>query len=158
VRVWQCFWGRGLLLPQAGRAGGGGWPQLPVWFWSGCYLITTVNFKRLEKISDKEYKRLNPVSDSQSSNSWDYSEKRLNFKSEIDVRGKRADEALQMVRDFIDDAIVINMGSVRILHGKGDGILRQLIRQYLDTVNVVKSSHDEHIQFGGSGITVVEFE
>jgi len=121
-------------------------------------MITTVNFKRLEKISDKEYKRLNPVSDSQSGNSWDYSEKRLNFKSEIDVRGKRADEALQMVRDFIDDAIVINMGSVRILHGKGDGILRQLIRQYLDTVNVIKSSHDEHIQFGGSGITVVEFE
>jgi len=121
-------------------------------------MITTLNFKKLEKISEKEFKRLNPISGKQSSQSWDFGEKRLNFKPEIDVRGKRADEALQMVRDFIDEAIVINMGTIKILHGKGDGILRQLIRQYLGSVNVIKSFHDEHIQFGGSGITIVEFE
>ena len=74
------------------------------------------------------------------------------------IRGKRAEEALQIVKDFIDEAIVINMGNVKILHGKGDGILRQLIRQYLETVDVVKRCHDESVQFGGSGITIVEFE
>jgi DNA mismatch repair protein MutS2 len=121
-------------------------------------MITTLNFKKLEKISEKEYKKLNQNTGSQSSQSWDFGEKRLNFKPEIDVRGKRADEALQMVRDFIDEAIVISIGSVRILHGKGDGILRQLIRQYLGSINVIKSYHDESVQFGGSGITVVEFD
>jgi len=121
-------------------------------------MITTLDYKKLEKITEKEYKKLNPITSSQTSQSWDFGEKRLNFKSEIDVRGKRADEALQVVRDFIDEAIVINIGSVRILHGKGDGILRQLIRQYLGSINVIKSYHDESVQFGGSGITVVEFE
>ena len=80
-------------------------------------------------------------------------EKKLNFKQDIDVRGMRGDEALQAVTYFIDDAILVGMSRVRILHGTGTGILRTLIRQYLQTV-----SHfaDEHIQFGGAGITVVD--
>jgi len=122
-------------------------------------MITTVDIKKLEKISDEKYKQISGANYSKSSSSkWDFGERRLNFKPEIDVRGKRAEEALQIVNDFIDEAIVINMGSVKILHGKGDGILRQLIRQYLETVDVIKSFHDESVQFGGSGITVVEFE
>jgi DNA mismatch repair protein MutS2 len=120
-------------------------------------MITTLDKKRLEKISEKEYKKISKKS-SVSAVNYDFGERRLNFKSEIDVRGKRAEEALQIVNDFIDEAIVINMGSVKILHGKGDGILRQLIRQYLATVDVIKTYHDENIQFGGSGITIVEFE
>ena len=120
-------------------------------------MITTLNEKKLEKISEKEYKKQTGSSSSTSSFT-DFGERRLNFKPEIDVRGKRAEEALQLVKDFIDEAIVINMGSVKILHGKGDGILRQLIRQYLETVDVVRSFHDESVQFGGSGITIVEFE
>jgi len=120
-------------------------------------MITTLNYKKLEKITEEQYKKLNKDSGTKTQ-SWDFGEKRLNFKPEIDVRGKRADEALQIVRDFIDEAIVINIGSVRILHGIGDGILRQLIRQYLGTIYVIKSYHDESVQFGGSGITVVEFE
>lgn len=83
-------------------------------------------------------------------------EKHLNFHQEIDVRGMRADEALQIVTHFIDDATLVGAGRVRILHGTGSGILRQLIRQYLDTVPNVSSAHDEHVQFGGAGITVVE--
>jgi DNA mismatch repair protein MutS2 len=122
-------------------------------------MITTLDKKRLEKISEKNYKKLAGIkSGSSQKSSWDFGERRLKFKPEIDVRGKRAEEALQIVNDFIDEAIVINMGSVKILHGKGDGILRQLIRQYLETVDVVRSFHDESIQFGGSGITIVEFE
>ena len=83
-------------------------------------------------------------------------EKHLNFHQEIDVRGMRADEALQTVTHFIDDAILVGASQVRILHGTGSGILRQLIRQYLQTVSGVSSAHDEHVQFGGAGITVVE--
>ncbi|MBO7067326.1 MAG: Smr/MutS family protein [Bacteroidaceae bacterium] len=83
-------------------------------------------------------------------------EKHLNFQQEIDVRGMRGEEALQAVTYFIDDAIMVGASRVRILHGTGSGILRQLIRQYLQTVPSVSSAHDEHVQFGGAGITVVE--
>ena len=85
-------------------------------------------------------------------------ERKLNFKSEIDVRGMRGDEALQAVTYFVDDALMVGTASVRILHGTGTGILRQLIRQYLSTVQGVKNYHDEHVQFGGAGITIIEFE
>ena len=83
-------------------------------------------------------------------------EKHLNFHQEIDVRGMRGDEALQAVTYFIDDAILVGASRVRILHGTGTGVLRQLIRQYLQTVSGISSVHDEHVQFGGAGITVVE--
>ena len=83
-------------------------------------------------------------------------EKKLHFKQDIDVRGMRGDEALQAVTYFIDDAILVGMSRVRILHGTGTGILRTLIRQYLETVSGVSHYADEHIQFGGSGITVVD--
>lgn len=82
--------------------------------------------------------------------------KQLEFKQEIDVRGMRADEALQAVSYFIDDAVQFNIKQVRILHGTGYGILRQRIREYLNTLSDVKSFRDEHVQFGGAGITVVE--
>ncbi|MDD3037429.1 Smr/MutS family protein [Bacteroides sp.] len=85
-------------------------------------------------------------------------EKKLSFKQDIDVRGMRGDEALQAVTYFIDDAILVGMERVRILHGTGTGILRTLIRQYLSTVPGVSHFADEHIQFGGVGITVVDFE
>lgn len=83
-------------------------------------------------------------------------EKKLHFKQDIDVRGMRGNEALQAVTYFIDDAILVGMSRVRILHGTGTGILRMLIRQYLETVPGVRHFADEHIQFGGAGITVVD--
>ena len=81
---------------------------------------------------------------------------RNQFRQELDVRGMRADEALNQVQYFIDDAILVGASQVRILHGKGNGILRQLIRQYLGSVPNVTNYRDEHVQFGGVGITVVE--
>ena len=84
--------------------------------------------------------------------------KRLNFKSEIDVRGMRGEEAVQAISYFIDDATICGVRQVRILHGTGNGILRTLLRQYLSTLPVVASFRDEHVQFGGAGITVVDFE
>ena len=82
--------------------------------------------------------------------------KSLDFRQDIDVRGMRGDEALNAVMHFIDDAIQVGVSRVRILHGTGTGILRQLIRQYLRTVPSVLDARDEHVQFGGAGITVVD--
>ena len=82
--------------------------------------------------------------------------RKLNFHQDLDVRGMRGDEALNAVMYFIDDACLVGMSRVRILHGKGNGILRQLIRQYLGTVPSVTGFRDEHVQFGGAGITVVD--
>ena len=84
--------------------------------------------------------------------------RKLNFRQDLDVRGMRGDEAINAVTYFIDDAILVGMSRIRILHGTGTGILRQLIRQYLSTVPNVKSYRDEHVQFGGAGITVVDLD
>ncbi len=85
-------------------------------------------------------------------------EKKLHFKQDIDVRGMRGDEALQAVTYFVDDAILLGMSRVRILHGTGNGILRTLIRDYLSGVPGIAHFHDEHVQFGGAGITVIDIE
>ena len=88
----------------------------------------------------------------------DIRERKLNFKQDIDVRGMRADEAIQAITYFIDDAIVANVSPVRILHGTGSGILRTILRQHLSTINGVRSFHDEHVDFGGAGITIVNLD
>ena len=84
--------------------------------------------------------------------------RRASFHQDLDVRGMRGDEAIQAVTYFLDDAILVGMSRVRILHGTGTGILRHLIRQYLATVPNVAHYRDEHVQFGGAGITVVDIE
>ena len=84
--------------------------------------------------------------------------KRLEFKSDIDIRGMRGEEAVQAISYFIDDAVVCNVHQLRILHGTGNGILRTMVRQYLSTLPFIKHFHDEHVQFGGAGITIVELE
>ena len=84
--------------------------------------------------------------------------RKLNFRQDLDVRGMRGDEAINAVTYFIDDAILVGMSRVRILHGTGTGVLRQLIRQYLATVPNVSHYRDEHVQFGGAGITVVDID
>ena len=84
--------------------------------------------------------------------------RRLRFKTELDIRGMRADEALSAVSYYIDDAVMLSVPQVRILHGTGTGALRQAVRQYLSTVQGISGYHDEHVQFGGTGITVVEIE
>lgn len=85
----------------------------------------------------------------------DIRRRQLSFNPEIDLRGFRADEALQAVMHFIDDAVQFSAGRVRILHGTGTGALRTAIRQYLDSVPAVASYADEDVRFGGAGITVV---
>lgn len=113
----------------------------------------------LERVSTSQIKKENrQQQQTQRSNVMDQMRKRsLNFKREIDLRGMRGDEALAAVQYFVDDALMIGVSEVRILHGTGTGALRQLIREYLATVSGVSSYHDEHVQLGGAGITVVEF-
>ena len=118
---------------------------------------STIKLDKLEKISRSQLKKEVKKSTFVSAQTADsIHEKKLNFKHEIDIRGMRGDEALQTVTYFIDDAILANVSPVRILHGTGTGILRQLIRDYLSTVPGIKHFKDEHVQFGGTGITVVE--
>jgi len=120
---------------------------------------STIKISNLELISKNQLKKEKHRYEKLAENSSDeVRQRKLAFKSEIDVRGMRGDEALQAVTYFIDDAIMVGVGSVRILHGTGTGALRQLIRQYLATLPEVKKYKDEHVQFGGAGITVVEFE
>jgi DNA mismatch repair protein MutS2 len=122
-------------------------------------MMTTIEKNQLERISDQEYRKEQKQTGTQPSGQhFNLSQRRMNFHPELDVRGKRVDEALQMVRDFIDEAIMVNAGRVRILHGKGTGALREMIRNYLNSVDVVSNYRDEHVEYGGAGITVVEFE
>lgn len=119
---------------------------------------TTVKLDRLERTS-QTLQPTNSTTKSSfiSSHTQDsVYEKKLSFKQDIDVRGMRGDEALQAVTYFVDDAILVGMDRIRILHGTGTGILRTLIRQYLQTVPGVHHFADEHVQFGGAGITVVD--
>ena len=116
---------------------------------------STVNVDKLELVSNNQLKK----EKKQASNTRDLlHERKLSFKQDIDVRGMRGDEALQAVMYFIDDAIQLNIPRVRVLHGTGTGALRQIVRDYLRTVSGVANFQDEHVQFGGAGITVIDME
>ncbi|MDR1122380.1 MAG: Smr/MutS family protein [Dysgonamonadaceae bacterium] len=118
---------------------------------------STVNVERLEKVSKNQLKKESVKNTFvHTHTSDDMHAKKLNFRQDIDIRGMRGDEALQAVIYFIDDAVLVGVSRVRILHGTGTGALRQIVRDYLKTVTEVKHFQDEHVQFGGSGITVVE--
>lgn len=121
-------------------------------------LRTTVDNSRLKQASKPKESALKQVSSFSSATTAESRSRQLNFRNEIDVRGMRADEALQAVTYFLDDAIQFNAGKVRILHGTGHGILKTLIRQQLKANPSVLSYGDEDIRFGGAGITIVELE
>lgn len=117
---------------------------------------------KVERITSNEYKSAvkaapKPVTQTTSMDS-SISERKLNFKMELDVRGQRVNEALDNVMHYIDDAIMLNVSSVRIIHGKGTGALRDEIQRFLRATPGVVSAKDESIQLGGSGVTVVTFD
>ena len=117
---------------------------------------TSIKLEQLEKADNNQQKReVNRTSVILSNSADILSEKKLRFKTEIDIRGMRGEEALQTIIYYIDDAIQCNAGRVRIIHGTGTGALRQIVREYLNTVEGI-SFRDEHVQFGGTGVTVVE--
>ncbi len=121
----------------------------------------TIDVSKVEKSSHAKFKEAESKTRTTTYISKETADKirdaKLHFKSDIDVRGQRAHEAAETITYFIDTAIMAGASQVRILHGTGTGALKQYIREYLSTVSEVKSYHDEHIQLGGAGITVVEF-
>ena len=121
-------------------------------------LKSTVKLNRLEPVSNNQFKKEQKQIYAVSTVTEEVRSRKLNFRSEIDLRGMRADEALQAVTYFVDDALMVGISTVRILHGTGTGALRQIIRQYLATVHGVRGFRDEHVQFGGAGITIVEMD
>ena len=122
-------------------------------------IISKVQKENIEHISNNEYNNaVKSMPKQMSAHSEGLAERRLNFKPNIDIRGERLMEALDIVSRFIDDALMVGIGEVKILHGKGNGILKEEIRKYLKTVPGVVSCKDEDVQFGGSGITVVKLD
>ena len=124
------------------------------------HISTTVKVALLKKTSSTQAKKSHAVQShtSYASIRENMSQKRLNFKPDIDLRGMRGEEALQRVITFLDEAVMLNYTEVRLLHGTGTGALRQQIRQYLSTDPIIGSFADEKIQLGGAGITVVQLD
>ena len=119
---------------------------------------TATKLSELEIVSNTELKRELKKEQAASNTTNIIHQKNIQFKREIDVRGMRGDEALQAVTYFIDDALILDVDQVRILHGTGNGILRQLIRDYLKSIPSVLQATDERVDLGGAGITVVKFQ
>ncbi len=121
-------------------------------------LKMSVDIDRTEPVDSSAYLKEAAKNRPQQKVDWSQTSRRNQFHPEIDVRGMRTEEALQVVQEFIDTAMMIQYRSLRILHGKGNGILRQMIRQYLQSTGAVKSAMDEHVERGGAGITLVELD
>ena len=121
-------------------------------------MLIMVDVSRLKAVSSSEYRQATRPTTARSVVSVDIRERKLNFKDHIDVRGMRAAEALEAVEDLVDDALMVGVSSVTILHGKGTGALKEEIRRYLRTVRDVATVADDHADRGGAGITIVTFK
>ncbi len=116
-------------------------------------LKSVIKINRLQKISHKQAKK---EAKGRSLGGVDFNEKMTNFSFNLDIRGKRGEEALGLVDSLMDDAILLGYPEIRIVHGKGDGILRTLIRNHLKLYKQIRSMSDEHADRGGQGVTVVD--
>ena len=121
-------------------------------------ILTTVEKERLVAVSNAEYKKQMRPQRATIQVNADVTDRKLNFRREIDVRGMRAAEAIEEVQHFVDDAIMVGVSEIRILHGKGTGALKEEIRKFLRANPVVAGAQDEHVERGGAGITVVELD
>lgn len=121
-------------------------------------MMIMVDLKRLKAVSSAEFKQATRPTTARTVVSVDIRERKLNFRDTIDVRGMRAVEALEAVEDLVDDALMVGVSTVTILHGKGTGALKEEIRRYLRTVKDVATVADDHADRGGAGITIVTFK
>ncbi len=113
--------------------------------------------KKLQKVKFKKNKQVKTNSGNKVKYSFDINKKAAEFNTDIDLRGKKVDEALSILRRYIDDAVLLGIKKIRILHGKGEGVLRDAIKDYLMTVPEVENTKPEHPDRGGDGITQVFF-
>ena len=121
-------------------------------------MLIMVDVARLKAVSSTEYREATRPTAARTVVSVDIRERKLNFRDHIDVRGMRASEALEAVEDLVDDALMVGVSTVTILHGKGTGALKEEIRRYLRSVKDIASVADDHADRGGSGITIVTFK
>jgi DNA mismatch repair protein MutS2 len=113
-------------------------------------LRSVVKLNRVEKVSNRSVPK-----EIRKSHGADLTESFSTFKTEIDLRGMRGDEAIYEIEKYLDRAVMLGLSSLKIIHGKGDGILRKLIREYLKKYSSVSRIEDEHPDRGGDGITFV---
>ncbi|OEJ99682.1 endonuclease MutS2 [Roseivirga misakiensis] len=118
-------------------------------------LTSFVKLNRLEKVNRKAYKK---QGQNQSFSSFDYTAKRAGFSAKLDIRGKRAEEVISILDQWLDEAILLDEKELQILHGKGNGVLRQVARNHLSSFKQISSLKDEHVDRGGAGITVVRLK
>ena len=124
-------------------------------------ISTKLPHDKVERITSNEFKSaVKEVAKPKTSIKIDTSinERKLNFSTELDVRGERLNDAVEKVTRYIDDAVMVGISSVRIIHGKGTGVLRDELQKLIRTIPGVASVRDEHIQFGGTGVTIVNFD
>jgi DNA mismatch repair protein MutS2 len=120
-------------------------------------IITSIKAENIETVSETEYLQSQRISSAmQPRTGFDISAMKLNFKPNINVRGMRVEEAIPVIENFIDEAMMVGCSELKILHGKGNGILRTQIRNILKNVAGIKHIGDEHPDFGGAGITVIK--
>lgn len=119
-------------------------------------LKSTVKLNRLEKVSKKTYREVTGEKKTRSTTGGvDLNERQLNFSFNLDIRGKRGEEALGVLDQFVDNAVMLGYDELRVVHGKGDGILRTLVRNHLRSYKQVATMQDDHADRGGAGVTVV---
>ena len=119
-------------------------------------ILMKTPLKKLEKLSRKSVKKL--VKTTKVKYDFDINEKATEFNPNLDIRGNKAEQALIKARHFLDDAILLGMKNIKIVHGTGDGILREALRDYLKTLPEVKRARDEHPDRGGAGCTLIELD
>ena len=122
------------------------------------HILTTVDKERLVVVSNAEYREATRPVTPRTVIATEISERRLNFSRTVDVRGMRVVEALDKVQDLVDDALMVGVDTITVLHGKGTGALKEEIRAYLRTIPHIGSVRDEHEDMGGAGITVITFK
>ncbi|TDQ13515.1 DNA mismatch repair protein MutS2 [Algoriphagus boseongensis] len=116
-------------------------------------LKSNVKLTRLEKISKGEFKK--EVKASEKRGNYNTNEKMMEYSPNLDLRGRRGEEILAMIQTFIDEGYMLGVKNLRIVHGKGDGILREITRNLLRTMPQVGRMEDEHADRGGAGVTLV---
>ena len=121
-------------------------------------LKSVIKLNRLDKVAQRALKRVQNASESTTSRGYDLNEKFANFSPRLDVRGQRAEEVLPRLMGFVDEASVFGADELRIIHGKGNGVLREVVRNYLRSHDQVASAYDEHVERGGAGVTIVRMK
>jgi DNA mismatch repair protein MutS2 len=116
-------------------------------------LKSNVKLSRLEKISKAEVKRESKYSERRGT--YQSTEKMMDYSPNLDLRGKRGEEVLPLIQTFIDEGFMLGVKNLRIVHGKGDGILREVSRNLLRSMAQVGKLEDEHADRGGAGVTLV---